>query len=164
MALSLGADAAAAGAAFASASSANAYSLQVSPKPPTQSSAALDELPRNTAIAYQRQWPAMQLGADFYTFELLERVQNPNRWDLIGAFAGLGGDSSASRLEREFLSPMTILSLAFPPDAGGDEMQSALQAFRSSMGQLHAWPDHRLESLRARPRRSKPSLWATGTM
>ena len=123
-------------AAFSAASPSVAYSLQVSPKPPTQSSAALDELPPNTAIAYQRQWPAMQLGADFYTFELLERVKSPNRWDLIGAFAGLGGDSSASRLEREFLTPMTILALAFPPDAGGDEMQSALQAFRKAMGHL----------------------------
>ena len=31
---------------------------------------------------------------------------------------------------------MTILSLAFPPDAGGDEMQEALAAFRRAMGQL----------------------------
>ena len=124
-------------AAFSATGSASAYSLQVDPKPPRQSSEALDELlPRNTAIAYQRYWPAMQLGADFYVFELLERVKSPNRWDLIGAFAGLGGDSSSSRLEREFLNPMTILSLAFPPDAGGDEMQAALQSFRASMGQL----------------------------
>lgn len=31
---------------------------------------------------------------------------------------------------------MTILALAFPPDAGGDDMQAALQAFRASMGKL----------------------------
>ena len=112
-----------------------AYSVEQQ-QPPVQSSAALDELPRNTVIAYQRTWPAMQLAADFYAFELLDRVRNPQRWDLIGAFIGIGGDSSASRLEREFLSPMTILALAFPPDAGGDEMQESLLAFRQSMGQL----------------------------
>lgn len=78
----------------------------------------------------------MQLAADTYCFELLERVRAPQRWDLIGAFVGVGGDSSASRLEREFVSPMTVLSLAFPPDAGGDEMQDALYAFRSAMGKL----------------------------
>jgi hypothetical protein len=105
-------------------------------KPPVQSSAALDNLPRNTVIAYQRTWPTLQLATDFYCFELLDRVKSPQKWDLVGAFVGLGGDSSASRLEREFLSPMTILSLAFPPDEGGDEMQEALYAFRSSMGKL----------------------------
>ena len=76
----------------------------------------------------------MQLGADFYAFELLDRVQTPQKWDLVGAF--VGGGLESSRLEREFLSPMTILSLAFPPDAGGDEMQAALQKFRASMGLL----------------------------
>ena len=105
-------------------------------KPPVQSSAALDNLPRNTAIAYQRTWPTMQLAADFYCFELLDRAKSPQKWDLIGAFVGLGSDPSASRLEREFISPMTILSLAFPPDDGGDEMQEALYAFRASMGKL----------------------------
>jgi len=129
--------AAAAAAVAAAKAPANAYEAPgQSQQPPVQYSAALDELPRNTQIAYQRWWPAMQLGADFYTFELLDRVRNPQRWDLIGAFIGVGGDSSASRLEREFISPMTILALAFPPDAGGDDMQEALLKFRKSMGQL----------------------------
>ena len=115
---------------------ANAYSIDTTSQPPVQSSAALDDLPKNTQIAYQRTWPAMQLAADFYTFELLDRVGSPQRWDLIGAWIGIGGDTSASRLEREFITPMTILALAFPPDAGGDEMQEALLTFRRAMGQL----------------------------
>lgn len=118
------------------ADAANAYSTDTTFQPPVQSSAALAELPKNTQIAYQRTWPAMQLAADFYTFELLDRVGNPQRWDLIGAWIGIGGDTSASRLEREFLTPMTILALAFPPDAGGDEMQEAMLSFRQAMGQL----------------------------
>ena len=107
----------------------------------------------------------MQLAADFYVFELRERVAQPQRWDLIGAFLGLGGEPSASRLEREFLSPMTALALAFPPDEGGDDMQDSLQAFRRAMGAVSTpfhcsgMPNPRLQSvspdalLAARPNR-----------
>lgn len=115
--------------AFALSEAAGAYALKDS-KPPVQESAALNELPPRTVIAYQRTWPAMQLGADFYAFELLDRVKSPQKWDLVGAY--VGGGLESSRLEREFLSPMTILSLAFPEDLGGDEMQGALQSFRAS--------------------------------
>jgi len=120
-------------AALRPSSPAGAFAVKES-KPPIQASAALDALPKNTAAAFQRYWPAMQLGADFYAFELLERVKAPQKWDLVGSF--VGGGQAGSRLELEFLSPMTILALAFPPDEGGDRMQAALQDFRASMGKL----------------------------
>ena len=51
----------------------------------------------------------------------------------LAAPRSIGSAASVSRLEREFLSPMRILSLAFPPDAGGEEMTEALGKFERSM-------------------------------
>eukprot|EP00316_Scyphosphaera_apsteinii_P005486 CAMPEP_0119336498 /NCGR_PEP_ID=MMETSP1333-20130426/91972_1 /TAXON_ID=418940 /ORGANISM="Scyphosphaera apsteinii, Strain RCC1455" /LENGTH=267 /DNA_ID=CAMNT_0007347313 /DNA_START=13 /DNA_END=813 /DNA_ORIENTATION=- len=113
-----------------------AFGLEKDSQPPVPTSDALESLPPNSALAFKRNWPAIQLGADFYVFELRSRVADPQRWDLVGSFVGTGGDTASSRLEREFLSPMTVLSLAFPPDAGGDSMASSLQVFRRAMGQL----------------------------
>lgn len=107
-----------------------------SKKPLVTSDALENVLPRGAVIAFQRQWPAVQLGADTYTFVLRERVRSPQQWDLVGSFLGLGGDGSGSRLERELINPMTILSLSFPPDAGGDEMAEAITEFRKAMGLL----------------------------
>ena len=48
---------------------------------------------------------------------------NPARWDLVNAYMeskSIGSAQSPSRLEREFIQPMRVLSLAFPPDLGGD--------------------------------------------
>tara|TARA_B110001452_G_C15141204_1_gene397347 strand:+ start:202 stop:1017 length:816 start_codon:yes stop_codon:yes gene_type:complete len=100
------------------------------------SSAALDDLPRGARTVFMREWPALQLGTDSYVFEVRDRVGDPTRWDLVGSFLGRGGDSSSSRVERELLAPMTVLSLAFPPDAGGEDMQAALGRFRAAMGRL----------------------------
>lgn len=100
------------------------------------SDALTNVLPRNAVIAFQRNWPAIQLGADTYTFVLHERVTSPQQWDLVGSFLGLGGDAAGSRLERELINPMTIVSLSFPPDEGGDEMSEALSQFRRAMGNL----------------------------
>ena len=96
----------------------------------------LEDLPRKTQEAYNQYWPAMQLAGDFYVFELRELVGYPGRWDQIGALTestNIGSAASVSRLDREFLTPMRILSLAFPPDAGGEEMQDALNLFQTAM-------------------------------
>jgi len=96
----------------------------------------IDDLPPKAQQAYKQYWPAMQLAGDFYVFELRELVGFPGRWDQIGTLTettSIGSAVSVSKLDREFLTPMRILSLSFPPDAGGDEMQKALNDFQSAM-------------------------------
>ena len=100
---------------------------------------ALDELPPGAATAYRQYWPAMQLAADFYAFELRGFIADPQKWDLVGAIMeskSTGSAQSPSRLEREFVSPMRILALAFPPDLGGEPMQKSLDRFQQTMFKL----------------------------
>jgi len=102
-------------------------------------SLTLDELPSKAQSAYKQYWPAMQLAGDFYVFELRDLVGFPGRWDQIGeltASTNIGSAASVSKLEREFLTPMRILALSFPPDAGGEEMQEALDTFQTTMFQM----------------------------
>jgi hypothetical protein len=99
----------------------------------------LEDLPPGAASAYKQYWPALQLASDYYVFELRDLVLTPQRWDLIGALVeskSIGSAQSPSRMEREFIGPMRVLSLAFPPDLGGDEMQAALGSFQKAMGKL----------------------------
>jgi hypothetical protein len=98
-----------------------------------------DDVPPGAAQAWRQYWPQLQLAGDFYTFELLPQVKNPQRWDLIGSLMeskSIGSAQSPSKMEREFISPMRVLSLAFPPDLGGEDMQAALNDFQRSMFQL----------------------------
>jgi len=99
----------------------------------------LDDLPSKAVQAYQQYWPDLQLAGDYYVFELRDLLREPGRWDLVSALtesSSIGSAASVSKLEREFLTPMRILSLAFPPDAGGDEMQEALGKFQQTMFSL----------------------------
>ncbi|KAL1525299.1 hypothetical protein AB1Y20_020161 [Prymnesium parvum] len=96
----------------------------------------LEDLPPKAQQAYNQYWPAIQLAGDFYVFELRELIGYPGRWDQIGALTettNIGSAASVSKLDREFLTPMRILALSFPPDAGGEEMQEALTDFQAAM-------------------------------
>jgi len=96
----------------------------------------LDEIPPKAKQAYLQYLPQLQLDADFYLFELAPMLEQPGRWDRIGDLTSstdIGSAASVSRLEREFVTPMKILALAFPPDLGGEDMLTALNKFQQSM-------------------------------
>lgn len=101
----------------------------------------LEDLPPKALSAYNQYWPALQLAADSYVFDVYDLLDNPGRWDSIAALtesSDIGSAASVSSLEREYLTPMRILTLSFPPDAGGDEMQEALDKFQASAFRLSA--------------------------
>lgn len=109
------------------------------PAPPRD--LALDDLPPKAKQSYLQYLPSLQLAGDFYVFELRDLLETPGRWDLIAGLTestDIGSAASVSRIEREFITPMRIVSLAFPPDLGGDEMQAALNGFQRSMFTLTA--------------------------
>jgi len=97
---------------------------------------ALDDLPPKSKQAYLQYLPQFQLDADFFTFELIPLLSQPGRWDLIYKVTDVqtaGAATSVSRLEREFITPMRQVALAFPPDLYGDEMQSSINDFQKAM-------------------------------
>jgi len=99
----------------------------------------LDEIPPKAKQAYLQYLPTLQLAADYFVFELQPQLDDPGRYDRVFALteAGTAGSAtSVSKLEREFVTPMKILCLAFPPDLGGEEMQTSLDAFQRSMFKL----------------------------
>lgn len=101
----------------------------------------LDEIPPGAKKAYLQYLPQLQLDADFYFFELGTYLDNPGRYDRISELTEAktaGAGTTTSRMEREFVTPMKILSLAFPPDLGGEDMQTNLDVFQKSMFQLSA--------------------------
>lgn len=99
----------------------------------------VQELPSQMRIAFDQNWPSLQLAGDYYVFELHDNVANPQAWDLVGGSMigrNIGSAQSPSKMERDIINPMRVLSLAFPPDAGGEEMTDALTKFQSAMFRL----------------------------
>ena len=97
---------------------------------------ALEDLPKNAKKAYLQYLPQLQLDGDFFVFELEPLLAQPGRWDRISEIVtstDIGSAASVSRLEREFITPMRQIALAFPPDMGGEEMQSAIDGFQKAM-------------------------------
>jgi len=96
----------------------------------------LEELPPKAKQAYLQYLPQLQLDADYITFELMPLLAQPGRYDRITALttsSDIGSAASVSRLDREFITPMRILALSFPPDLGGDDMLSAIDSFQKAM-------------------------------
>lgn len=96
--------------------------------------ALMDVLAKDGFKAYKQYWPALQLAADFYVFEMEPLVREPAKWakfeDLFRESAARGGQGQPSRIEREFISPMRMMTTTFPePDA----MQLAQQDFSKHM-------------------------------
>jgi len=97
---------------------------------------ALDDLPRNAKKAYLQYLPQLQLDGDFFVFELEPLLAQPGRWDRISEIVtstDIGSAASISRLEREFITPMRQIALAFPPDMGGEDMQTSIDKFQKAM-------------------------------
>ena len=119
-------------------SSALAYSLETTDASTKSSSGAVfsDDLPPKAKQAYLQYLPQLQLDADFFLFELYPMLAEPGRWDRITELTtstDIGSAASVSRLDREFITPMRILSLSFPPDLGGEEMTDAIDVFQKAM-------------------------------
>lgn len=72
-------------------------------------------------------------------FVLQPLLSQPGRYDRITDLVlstDIGSAASVSRLDREFVTPMRILALAFPPDLGGEEMQDSIDKFQGAMFSL----------------------------
>jgi hypothetical protein len=96
----------------------------------------LEDLPVKAKQAYLKFLPQFQLDGDYFTFELAPLLSQPGRWDLIFKLTEAqtaGAATTVSRLDREFITPMRQVALAFPPDMYGEEMQDSIDNFQKAM-------------------------------
>mmetsp|Transcript_52414 Transcript_52414/g.157261 ORF Transcript_52414/g.157261 Transcript_52414/m.157261 type:complete len:304 (-) Transcript_52414:512-1423(-) len=104
----------------------------------TPDASILDDLPPDAARSYLQYRIPLQIAADFYIFELQDMVKNIDDWGEINQLARVNnnkGQGQPSRIERDFVNPMRILSLSFPPDTA-DEMREHQFRFEKAMAKL----------------------------
>lgn len=99
---------------------------------------SLSDLPPEAARSYLQYRVALQTGADFYVWDLQEKVKNVNDWgdiaDLFKASTARGG-GQPNRIERDFVNPMRILGLSMPPDIS-DKLRESQFKFERAMATI----------------------------
>lgn len=104
-------------------------------EPPTGGD-PLRELPPKSRKLYLQYLPTLQEAADFYVFELLEKIYDQTQWSIFPSLVesrSTGSVTTPTRLEREFLNPMKIIALGFPQEIGGKTMFQAEEEFQRVM-------------------------------
>ena len=95
---------------------------------------ALDDLPPEAGRSYLQYRIPLQISADFYLWELQDKVSDPDEWGEINAIFQVNnnkGQGIPSRVERDFVNPMRILGLSMPPDVA-DDLRDAQFAFEKA--------------------------------
>jgi len=100
--------------------------------------AALDDLPPEAQRSYRQYRIALQIGADYYLWELRDKISRIDDWGEVNELYRVNnnkGQGQPSRIERDYINPMRILSLSMPPDAA-DEMRAAQFKFEQAAAGL----------------------------
>ena len=95
----------------------------------------LPDLPPEAVRSYLQYRVGLQISADYYLWDLQDRVKDTNEWGEIGQIFQVNnnrGQGQPSRVEREFTNPMRILGLSMPPDVA-DELRDSQFAFEKAM-------------------------------
>jgi hypothetical protein len=97
-----------------------------------------DDLPPDAAKSYYQYRIPLQIAADFYIFDLQDKVGNIDEWGNIGQMfqsQSARGGQGVSKIERDFVNPMRIVLLSMPPDVS-DEMREVQFKFEASMNRI----------------------------
>jgi len=106
--------------------------------PGVQAAEPSSDLPPDAIRSYLQYRFPLQLSADYYQFELREKLGDFDKWGEVNSLFnsnGARGSAGVSRLEREFINPMRILVLSMPPDES-ENLRDAMNAFEKSMFKL----------------------------
>lgn len=98
----------------------------------------LPELPPAAVRSYLQYRVPLQTSADFYVFELQEKLGNVYDWGEIGEYFQANnnrGQGNPNRIEREFTNTFRILGLSMPPDTA-DELREAQFRFEAAMAKI----------------------------
>jgi hypothetical protein len=98
----------------------------------------LVDLPPEAIRSYLQYRVPLQTSADFYIFELQEKLGDTAEWGEIGELFQANnnrGQGNPNRIEREFTNVFRILGLSMPPEAA-DELREAQFRFEAAMAKI----------------------------
>jgi hypothetical protein len=98
----------------------------------------LSDLPPEAVRSYLQYRMPLQTSADYYVFELQDKVKDIDDWGEIGELFRANsnrGQGNPSRIEREYVNPMRILGLSMPPDIA-DRMRDSQFKFEKAMATI----------------------------
>ena len=98
----------------------------------------LPDLPQNAIQSYLQYRIPLQISADYYLWDLQEKMADTNEWGEVGQIFQANnnrGQGQPNKVERDFINPMRILGLSMPPDVA-DEMRESQFSFEKAMAKI----------------------------
>jgi hypothetical protein len=98
----------------------------------------LPDLPTEATRSYLQFRIPLQIAADFYIFDLKKKLGDIDDWGDINQLFQVNnnkGQGQPSKMERDYVNPMRILSLSMPPDEA-DDMRAAQFKFEFAMNKI----------------------------
>lgn len=99
--------------------------------------ATLDDLPREAQRSYTQYRVPLQISADYYLWELRDKISRIDDWGEVNELYRVNnnkGQGQPSRIERDYINPMRILTLSMPPDAADDLRAAQFEFERAAAG------------------------------
>jgi len=120
----------------------SAASATITPQPSNAFTNAKDgnlpDLPTEATRSYLQYRIPLQIAADFYIFDLRKKLSDVDDWGDINQLFQVNnnkGQGQPSKMERDYVNPMRILSLSMPPDEA-DDMRAAQFKFERAMNKI----------------------------
>jgi len=104
----------------------------------TASDGNLPDLPSEAVRSYQQYRIPLQIAADYYVFSLQGMIADIDQWGDVGQLFQVNnnkGQGQPSKIERDFVNPMRILLLSFPPEFS-DDMRDAQFRFERAANKI----------------------------
>jgi hypothetical protein len=104
----------------------------------TISDGNLPDLPSEAVRSYLQYRIPLQIAADYYIFALQDMTGDIDQWGEVGQLFQVNnnkGQGQPSKIERDFVNPMRILLLSFPPDIS-EEMRDAQFRFERAANKI----------------------------
>lgn len=95
----------------------------------------LPDLPFEAGRSYLQYRFALQAAADYYVFEIQDKVANIDDWGEVNQIfvtSNNRGQGQPNKVERDFTNPMRIIGLSMPPDES-EAMRDAQYKFERAM-------------------------------
>eukprot|EP00534_Pseudo-nitzschia_fraudulenta_P000749 CAMPEP_0201124750 /NCGR_PEP_ID=MMETSP0850-20130426/17004_1 /ASSEMBLY_ACC=CAM_ASM_000622 /TAXON_ID=183588 /ORGANISM="Pseudo-nitzschia fraudulenta, Strain WWA7" /LENGTH=309 /DNA_ID=CAMNT_0047392355 /DNA_START=60 /DNA_END=989 /DNA_ORIENTATION=- len=115
-----------------------APSAGAAPTIATAADGSLPDLPNEAVRSYLQYRIPLQIAADYYVFALQDMIGDIDQWGDVGQLFRVNnnkGQGQPSKIERDFVNPMRVMLLSFPPDVAED-MRDAQFRFEKAANKI----------------------------